>query len=143
VKKARSDKNELDLTPNTRKKVMEKSGKNALKRIRQKLLMKGQDEVVPKGLRNTYEGVLHFCRTNTRDKRRADLGDAFDENSAYVLDGYVIALRARVLMRRAAHLASPTPCSRMHRCACPPFHPFARRPASGMLLTPPKIQCST
>jgi hypothetical protein len=87
MKKARSDTNELDLTPNTRNKVMTKSGKDAMRRVRQKLLMQDQDKVVPKQLRNTYAGVLHFCESNTRDARRKDLGAAFDENSAYVVDG--------------------------------------------------------
>lgn len=105
MKKARSDKNELDLTPNTRMKVMDRAGKNAVKRVRQKLLMQDQDAVVPKQLRNTYDGVLHFCETNTRDARRKDLGAAFDENRAYVVDGYVIASRERARSRRAARLA--------------------------------------
>lgn len=102
MKKARSDTNELDLTPNTRKKVMDKSGKNAVKRVRQKLLMQTQDAAVPKHLRNTYDGVTHFCETNTRDARRKDLGAAFDENSAYVVDGCVIASRSRARARAVA-----------------------------------------
>jgi hypothetical protein len=105
LKKARSDKNELDLTPNTRMKVMEKAGKNALKRVRQKLLMHDQDAAVPKQLRNTYDGVLYFRETNNCDARRKDLDAAFDENSAYVVDGYVIAWRERARLRRAARLA--------------------------------------
>lgn len=103
MKKARSDTNELDLTPNTRNKMMDKSGKHAMRRVRQKLLMKDQDAMVPKHLRNTYDGVLHFCESNTRDARRKDLGDAFDENSAYVLDGCVMASRERARSRTEQH----------------------------------------
>ena len=103
VKKARSDTNELDLTPNTRNKMMDKSGKDAMRRVRQKLLMQDQDKVVPKDLRNTYAGVLHFCESNTRDARRKDLGAAFDENSAYVVDGCVMASRERARSHTVQH----------------------------------------
>ncbi len=136
MKKARSDKNELDLTPNTRMKMMDRAGKDAVKRVRQKLLMRDQAAVVPKHLRNTYDGVLHFCDTNTRDARRKDLGAAFDENSAYVVDGYVIAA-----CERARAVAQRSTSSHLTRCVLS-FSP-AGCLAAGTKWIPPTITCST
>lgn len=135
MKMARSDTNELDLTPNTRKKVMDKSGKHAVKRVRQKLLMQDQDEKVPKHLRNTYDGVLHFCKSNTRDARRKELGAAFDENSAYVVNGCVMASRERP---RAVTQCST--CSHLTRCVC--SLSLAGCPTADSKWTPSPTTCS-